>query len=325
MRTPEFWEEKDYTAKLAVAALTPLGWAYGATVAWKAASAHPYRASAKIICVGNLTAGGSGKTPIAIAIARALIERQKRTMILTRGYGGKMHGPGVVDPAHDTFEETGDEALLLAGAAPVIVSRDRAAGAKLADTERADIIVMDDGHQNFSLAKDLSIIVVDAQTGFGNGRILPAGPLRENVTLGLARAQAVVLVGDGSPNLPGFIGPVLRAKLVPVDAPGVAGQRVLAFAGIGRPEKFFATLRALGAEIVEKRAYEDHHAYTAAEFARLRMRAKTANASLVTTEKDFVRLTPAEREDVRFIPVRAAFEDGAALDALLDSVAPRTP
>jgi tetraacyldisaccharide 4'-kinase len=325
MRSPEFWDEKDYTAKLAVAALTPLGWAYGATVAWKASNARPFRPTAKTICVGNLTAGGSGKTPIAIAIARALIERHKRTMILTRGYGGKMHGPGIVDPAHDTFEETGDEALLLAGAAPVIVSRDRAAGAKLADTEHADVIVMDDGHQNFSLAKDLSIIVIDAQTGFGNGRILPAGPLRENVALGLARAQAVVLVGDGAPKLPGFDGPVLRAKLVPVDAPGVAGKRVLAFAGIGRPEKFFATLRALGANIVEERAYEDHHAYTAAEFARLRVRAKAENASLVTTEKDFVRLTPAEREDVRFIPVRAAFEDRAALDTLLDRVAPRTP
>lgn len=325
MRAPEFWQEKDYTAKLAARLLTPLGWAYGATVAWKASQAQPYRAAAKTICVGNLTAGGSGKTPIAIAIARALIERHKRTMILTRGYGGKMHGPGIVDLAHDTFEETGDEALLLAGAAPVIVSRDRAAGAKLADTERADVIVMDDGHQNFSLAKDLSIIVVDTQTGFGNGRILPAGPLREDVTLGLARAQAAVLVGDGTPKLPGFDGPVLRAQLAPVDAPGVGGQRVLAFAGIGRPEKFFATLHALGAEIVEKRAYEDHHAYTAAEFARLRLRAKASNASLVTTEKDFVRLTPAEREDVRFIPVRAAFEDQTALGALLDRIAPRNP
>lgn len=325
MRAPEFWEEKDYTAKLAVAALTPLGWAYGATVSWKAANARPYRTSAKTVCVGNLTAGGSGKTPIAIAIARALIERKQRIFILTRGYGGKMRGPGIVDPAHDTFEETGDEALLLAGAAPVIVSRDRAAGAKFAENEQADVIVMDDGYQNFSLAKDLSIVVVDAQTGFGNGHILPAGPLRENVTLGLARAQAVVLVGDGTPKLPGFGGPVLRATLVPVDAPGVAGQRVVAFAGIGRPEKFFATLRLLGAKIAEERAYEDHHAYTAAEFARLRSRAKALDASLITTEKDFVRLTPAEREDVRFIPVRAAFEDPAALDALLDRVAPRTP
>jgi tetraacyldisaccharide 4'-kinase len=325
MRAPEFWDEKDYTAKLAVAALTPLGWAYGATVRWKAARAKPHRAHAKVICVGNLTAGGSGKTPIAIAIARALIARRKRIFILTRGYGGKMRGPAVVDPAHDTFEETGDEALLLAGAAPVIVSRDRAAGAKLADNERADAIVMDDGHQNFSLAKDISIVVVDAQTGFGNGRILPAGPLRENVAAGLARADAVVLVGRGTPHLHGFSGPVLRANLVPVDAPGVAGQKVVAFAGIGRPEKFFATLRSLGAEIAEERAYEDHHAYTAAEFARLRARAKAQNAALVTTEKDFVRLTPAEREDVRFIPVRAAFEDPAALDTLLDRALPPAP
>ncbi len=325
MRPPEFWQQEDYTAALAVAALTPLGWLYGATVAWKAARTKPFPARAKVVCVGNLTAGGSGKTPVTIAIAHVLTERHRKTIILTRGYGGKMRGPSFVDPAHDSFVETGDEALLLAGAAPVIVARDRAAGARLADDEHADVIVMDDGHQNFRLHKDLSIIVVDAETGFGNGHILPAGPLREDVRSGLSRAQAVILVGEGTPILSGFTGPVLRAKLVPVDVVGLEGQRVLAFAGIGRPEKFFATLRALGAEIVEERAYEDHHAYTASEFARLRARAKSAEASLITTEKDFVRLTPAERQDVRFIPVRAAFEDQAALDALLDSVAPRTP
>lgn len=325
MRAPEFWQEKDYTAKIAAALLSPLGWGYGAAVAWKASNARPYRSTAKVVCVGNLTAGGTGKTPIAIAIARALIERQKNVVMLTRGYGGKMRGPSFVQPAQDSFEETGDEALLLAGAASVIVSRDREAGAKLAETHGADTIVMDDGHQNFSLAKDLSIVVVDAQTGFGNRRILPAGPLRENIVLGLARADAVVLVGEGLPDLSGFNGPVLRARLVPVDAAGISGQRVVAFAGIGRPEKFFETLRALGADVAEERAYEDHHAYTAAEFARLRARAKALDAVLVTTEKDFVRLTPAERQEVRFIPVRAAFEDPGALNALLDRVAPRTP
>ncbi|HWA29538.1 MAG TPA: tetraacyldisaccharide 4'-kinase [Rhizomicrobium sp.] len=325
MRAPEFWQEKDYTAKLAATLLTPLGWAYGATVAWKAANTRSLRANAKVICVGNLTVGGSGKTPISIAIARALIERKKKTIVLTRGYGGKMRGPSFVEASQDSFEETGDEALLLAAAAPVIVSRDRAAGAKLADAENADVIVMDDGHQNFALEKDLSIVVVDAETGFGNGRIVPAGPLREAVAQGLSRAQAVVLVGDGMPRLGGFNGPVLRARLVPVDAPGVRGQKVVAFAGIGRPQKFFETLRALGAEIAEERAYEDHHAYTAAEFARLRSRAKSLDATLVTTEKDFVRLTPDERREVRFIPVRAAFDDVPALDSLLDTVAPRTP
>jgi tetraacyldisaccharide 4'-kinase len=324
MRAPEFWQEKDYTAKFAALALAPIGWIYGATVAWKAKHAHPHRSAAKVVCVGNLSAGGTGKTPITIAITQALERRKRRTVILSRGYGGKMRGPAFVDLAHDTFDETGDEALLLAGAAPVIVARDRAAGAQLAEREYADVIVMDDGFQNFTLAKDFSIVVVDAQTGFGNGRIIPAGPLRENIAQGLARADAVILVGDGAPALPGFSGPVLRARLVPVDVLGMSGARVLAFAGIGRPEKFFATLRSLGAHIVEAREYEDHHAYTASEFARLRAKAKAANAELVTTEKDFVRLTPAERQDVRFVPVRAVFDDPAAFDALLDSIAPRT-
>jgi tetraacyldisaccharide 4'-kinase len=325
MRAPDFWDERDYTAKFAATMLAPLGWAYGATVKWKARSARPYRSSAKVICIGNLTVGGTGKTPITMAIARMLVARGKRTMILTRGYGGKMRGPGFVDPANDTFEETGDEALLLASAAPVIVARDRAAGAQLAEREYADVIVMDDGFQNFALAKDLSIVVVDAQTGFGNRRVVPAGPLRESVSSGLNRADAVIFVGDGNATIKGFKKPMLRARLVPDDTAGFAGQPVVAFAGIGRPEKFFATLRSLGADIVEEREYEDHHAYTASEFARMRARAKAADAQLVTTEKDFVRLTPAERQDVRFVPVHAAFEDDAALAALLDSVAPRTP
>jgi tetraacyldisaccharide 4'-kinase len=323
MRAPEFWEERDYTAKFAAITLSPVGWIYGATVAWKARHAHPYRSPAKVVCVGNLTAGGTGKTPITIAIAQAVERRKRRTVILSRGYGGKMRGPAFVDLAHDTFEETGDEALLLASAAPVIVARDRAGGAKLAEREYADIIVMDDGFQNFTLAKDLALVVVDAQTGFGNCRIMPAGPLREDIAQGLTRADAVVLVGEGSPALPDFNRPVLRARLVPVDVLGLQGARVLAFAGIGRPEKFFATLRSLGAQIVEAREYADHYAYTASEFARLRARAKAADAQLITTEKDFVRLTPAERQDVQFVPVRAMFDDPAALDSLLDRIAPR--
>ncbi len=153
MRTPEFWTRNDFAARLAVAALAPLGWIYGASVRWKAASAQPYRPHARVICVGNLTAGGSGKTPIAIAIARMLIERNLRAMFLTRGYGGRMRGPAFVDLARDCAADTGDEALLLAAAAPVIVSANREAGARLADAERADVIVMDDGHQNFSIAE----------------------------------------------------------------------------------------------------------------------------------------------------------------------------
>jgi len=323
MRAPEFWAEPDYTARLAVRMLTPLSWAYGATVAWKAKHARPYRPRAMVICVGNLTAGGSGKTPIAIEVARALGARGLRPVLLTRGYGGKVRGPSFVDLANHSAAQTGDEPLLLATAAPVIIARDRAAGAKLAEENGFDVIVMDDGHQNFTLAKDLSLIVVDAETGFGNGRVLPAGPLREPVAQGLARADAVVLVGDGSPELARFAGPVLRTHLQPVRENGLAGKRVIAFAGIGRPEKFFDTLRAQGAHIVEARRYADHHAYTASEIARLNAKARDTNAMLITTEKDFVRLAPIHREGIAALPVRAVFDDPQAMDHLLATIAKR--
>jgi tetraacyldisaccharide 4'-kinase len=322
MRTPEFWTRDDLASRLEAAVLAPLGWAYGATIAWKAARAKPWRPNAKVICVGNLTAGGSGKTPIAIAIARMLIERGVRAMFLTRGFGGRAKGPVFVDLARDCAADMGDEALLLAAAAPVIVSRDRAAGAKLADAEHADVIVMDDGHQNFSVAKDLSLVVMDAKTGFGNGQILPAGPLRESVAQGLARADAVVLVDDGAVALGDFSGPSLRARLVPVDVHRLEGKPVVAFAGIGRPQKFFDTLLLLGARIVEAQPFGDHHTYTAAQVGRLNRAARDANAILITTEKDFVRLTPSEREGIRFLPVRAGFDDMAEIRRLLDRVAP---
>jgi tetraacyldisaccharide 4'-kinase len=322
MRTPEFWSERDYTARLASALLSPLGWAYGASVAWKRDHTVPFRPRAKTICVGNLTAGGSGKTPIASAIADALLQRGLRPMFLSRGYGGKLSGPVVADPALYCATDTGDEPLLLAATAPAIVAHDRRAGANLADTQHADVIVMDDGHQNFQLAKDLSFIVVDAETSFGNRKILPAGPLREPIAQGLARADAIVLVGDGNPSLSGWSGPVLRANLVPTDAAKFKDVRVVAFAGIGRPEKFFESLRALGAKLVAVERFDDHHAYSAAEIARLKSRARGADARLITTEKDFVRLMPSERKDIDVLPVRARFDDTAALGRLLDRVAP---
>jgi tetraacyldisaccharide 4'-kinase len=324
MRAPEFWNGHDLMARLAIAVLSPIGRAYGATVAFKSARARPYRSSAKVVCVGNLTAGGTGKTPIAIAVSRALSARQSNAVILTRGYGGRTRGPVIIDAQQDLASDVGDEALVLAAAAPVIVARDRAAGARLAEERGADVIVMDDGHQNFSLAKDLSLVVVDSESGFGNGHLLPAGPLREPIAQGLARADAVITVGEANLPLPGFAKPVLRAHLVPVDVLGLTGQPVVAFAGIGRPEKFFDTLRSLGAEVVEARGFGDHHVFTAAEMARLHAKARAAGAQLVTTEKDFARLTPAERQDIRFLPVRAAFEDMPAFEALLDRIAPRT-
>ncbi len=309
------------TARLAARILSPLGWLYGASVAWKARHATPYRPQARVICVGNLTVGGSGKTPVALVLARRLAAQGHRPVFLSRGYGGKIGGPYLVDPAKDSAGETGDEPLLLAAAAPTIIARNRPSGARLADDNGFDTIVMDDGHQNFTLAKDLSIVVVDAEIGFGNGRVLPAGPLREPVAQGLARADAVVLVGNGAPGLPGFSGPVLRARLQPSKAPALAGTPIVAFAGIGRPEKFFETLRAQGAEVIEARRYPDHHPYTAAEIARLKAKARDNRALLITTEKDYVRLAPLHREGITVLPVEARFDDPAALDGLLTKVA----
>jgi len=322
MRAPDFWTRTDLVSRLAGALLTPFGWLYGASVAYRASHSHPYQAACKVVCVGNLTAGGTGKTPIAITIAKALIARGAKPVFLTRGYGGSVRGPAFVT-ADDRSIHVGDEPLLLAAVAPVIVSADRAAGAKLADENGFDTIVMDDGLQNFSLMKDLSIMVVDAGDGFGNNRILPAGPLREAVVQGLRRTQTVILTGEGPvPPLPGFSGPVLRAKLVQT-GPSLGTQRVVAFAGIGRPAKFFDTLSALGADVIEQRAFGDHHVYTQAEMARLKARARSENALLVTTEKDYVRLTPAERDGIVPLPVEAVFEDPAALSALLDRLTKR--
>ena len=317
MRAPKFWDRRDRWSRLAVAALAPVGWIYSANVAWKARSATPYRSDVPVVCVGNLTVGGTGKTPIAIAIAQALSARGRRPFFLSRGYGGKLHGPILVGPEHSAAD-VGDEPLLLAAAAPVVVSRNRGEGARLAMEHGADVVVMDDGHQNFTLAKDLSLVVVDAEQQFGNGSILPAGPLREFVDQGLARADAVVIVGDEGPALAGYSGPILRAHLTHVDAPELAGRRVVGFAGIGRPEKFFRSLRTFGADIVATKRFADHHIYTSSEIARLKAKARAANALLVTTEKDYVRMTEIEREGIATLPVRAAVDNAKALELLLD-------
>ena len=317
MRPPDFWTRTDPFSQLAVALLTPIGWLYGWSVRYRAGHTASYRSTAKVVCVGNLTAGGTGKTPVGIAIAKVLIARGSRPVFLTRGYGGQVRGPAFV-AADDRATHVGDEPLLLAATAPVIVSADRAAGAKLAEAHGFDVIVMDDGHQNFSLAKDLSLVVVDAETGFGNNRVLPAGPLREPVAQGLARADAVIVSGMGTPALGSFAGPVLRASLDEDTNAVKPGTAVVAFAGIGRPAKFFASLERLGARIADARAYGDHHIYTQSQIARLKSRARAEQAILVTTEKDFVRLTQAEREGIVALAAHTTFGDMQALSTLLD-------
>lgn len=328
MRAPGFWSNPPGAPGLAARLLTPLGWLWGLAGRLRRRFANPVRAPIPVICVGNLTAGGAGKTPTAIALLSALSARGITAHAVTRGHGGRERGPHRVDPLRDDAARVGDEPLLLASWAPVWVARDRAAGVLTAARAGAAVAVLDDGHQNPGVAKDLSLVVVDAGAGFGDGRLIPAGPLRERVAEGLARADAVVLIGEDAeaaetlarwPQLRRL--PVLRARLQPL-ATGLQldGAAVVAFAGIGRPEKFFATLRGLGARLIAAHAFPDHAPYAPRVLRRMIAEARAADAMLVTTEKDAVRLPPAFQTEVMALPVRLAFDDPDALAALLRRV-----
>ncbi len=323
MKAPGFWTRPP---GLAAALLSPVA-AVWAAVGRSRLRRQGWRAPVPVVCVGNLTAGGTGKTPVVLDILDRLAAGGVAAHALSRGHGGRMRGPVRVDARIHTPVDVGDEPLLLAQAAPTWIARDRAAGARAAVESGAAAIVMDDGFQNPGLAKDLSLLVVDGATGFGNGRVMPAGPLREPVADGLARARGVVIVGPDrigvGARLAGRL-PVLAARLEPdpAVAAGLAGQRVLAFAGIGRPGKLFDTLRDLGAEVVEAVPFPDHHLYTPAEFDRLLSRATVRDARLVTTAKDAIRLPARLRAHVTVLPVRLAWDDPAAIDALLRSVIP---
>lgn len=321
MRAPEFWTSNGFAARAYAALLAPLGALYGLSIRARKATARPFRSKARVLCVGNLTAGGSGKTPVAMALARMLAARGHKVVFLSRGYRGRLNGPVLVDAAKHSAADVGDEPLLLAAVAPTVVARDRARGAELADSLGAGVIVMDDGFQNFQLAKDVSLLVVDAETGFGNRRLIPAGPLREPVEQGLQRADAVVLMGDGAFVLPSFRGPVFRAALRPAAPDRFDGRSVFAMAGIGRPDKFFRTLEALGARIIGTRAFPDHHRYTVLELEAVKRIAAHLGALLVTTDKDFVRIDANRRDGILSVPVHAVFADDPNLGIMLDRLA----
>lgn len=324
MRAPDFWA-KGHGGVLALL-LWPLTWLWRLGARLKEASTQTRRAGVPVISIGNLVVGGSGKTPTAIAVAAALTARGARPHLITRGYGGALSGPHQVDPAQDSAEAVGDEALLLARVAPTWVARDRAQGALAAIEAGASCLVLDDAHQNFALEKDLSILVVDLAYGVGNGHVVPAGPLREPVTEGMKRADAIVAIGQAgsAPGRPltAAAKPVLNAVIEPVGSvQDLVGRRVLAFAGIGRPEKFFATLTALGAAVVATRAFDDHHRFEPDEIMQMVEAASSQDAILVTTEKDHVRLPPESRAMVTALPVRLRFNDPPMLERLLDRFA----
>lgn len=316
MKAPDFWRKDG----LLPALLSPAALCFAAGGWIRRRAARPRSVAAPVICVGNVVAGGAGKTPVAIALAERLLMHGKAPHFLSRGYGGHERGPLRVDPTHHTAADVGDEPLLLARTAPAWIARDRAAGAEAAVRAGAGIVIMDDGFQNHGLRKDLSLLVVDGGYGFGNGRVLPAGPLREPLAAGLERADAVVLMEPDecgvAATLPASL-PILHASLQPIAPASLAGRRVLAFAGIARPEKFFATLQAMGCRIVGQRAFADHHPYGEQEIAALIAEAQRADAVPVTTEKDAVRLPAALRSGIETLPVALHCREEAALDRLL--------
>ncbi|MCC5969465.1 MAG: tetraacyldisaccharide 4'-kinase [Pararhodobacter sp.] len=325
MKPPGFWLNPPDAPGWQAWLLAPLGALY-ALVTRRRLAQPGWRADVPVICVGNLNAGGTGKTPVVIALAQMLGEGGWSVHVVSRGYGGTLAGPVQVIERRHTAAQVGDEPLLIAAFAPVWVSRDRAAGVRAAQAAGADLVLLDDGMQNPSVLKSRTVVVVDAETGFGNGRCLPAGPLREPVDVGLKRADLVLPVGSATARqrfaaqwakeLAGT--PVLGGELVPLQT-GMQwqGLRALAFAGIGRPQKFFDTLKALGVELAATKALDDHQPLGAPMFRRLDQEAVALKAQLVTTEKDVVRLPRNLRTRVLTLPVRLQLDDpGALLDLL---------
>lgn len=327
MRAPAFWSNPPRRPGLLSRGLWPLSllWQTGAWIRhWRA---RPVRAAVPVLCIGNLTAGGTGKTPMTIALMQRLMARGLVPHVVMRGHGGRLRGPHKVRP-EDSFADVGDEAAMMAAYGPVWIARDRAAGIAAAAADGADLILMDDGMQNPGVLKDAIIVMIDAAAAFGNGRVIPAGPLREPVETGLARADLVVLVGDHASCIASCDAwPDIRA-VTHVEATLVAqqtgwpldGENVVAFAGIGRPQKFFDTLTGLGARLLEAHAFGDHEVYTPQILRRLTRRAQSLGAALVTTEKDAVRLPLDVRREVITVQVTLEPADWEPLDTLVSKI-----
>lgn len=327
MTPPLFWSRAPSQPGWQSYVLSPLALIYAKSTATRVEKSG-YKASVPVICIGNINVGGTGKTPTTIALAQRLLARGKNVHIVSKGYGGKLEGPVQVKEQTHRAADVGDEPLLTAAFAPTWVAKDRAAGVKMAEENSADVILLDDGMQNPSVHKDLTITVVDAWRGFGNGCVLPAGPLREPVAAGLQRTDVLLRIGsdaaqDKFDKVWAGLGSIsiAKAQLEPLETgQDWHGLRALAFAGIGHPEKFFTTLRGLGSELLRAEALRDHQPLTSALMKRLEIEALSLGAHMVTTEKDAVRLPRDFRSKVITLPVRLAVADWSTIDKRLSEL-----
>lgn len=323
MRAPAFWNIKHgRDAAFALRAiLWPLSLVYDFVTQKRLKAVKPLRLAVPVVSVGNLTLGGTGKTPLAQVLRQKLAEKFGKAAIVSRGYKGSLAGPIKVDIGTHTASEVGDEPLMLAHTGDVYIGKDRALAAHLALGDGISAIILDDAHQNPSLAKDLSIVVVDGEVGFGNGMIFPSGPLREKPETGLKRADIVVWIGDkahSGVDLAGFEGDVYFASIVPQK--GEYEGKYLGFCGIGRPEKFENTLRELGVDLVDLIPFPDHHNFSEKEITELRTRAAHEGATLITTEKDISRLAPAQKTGIEVVKIAIEFENPSDISGIMQNL-----
>ncbi len=319
MKTPKYWQSNSFVSKI----LIPFGWVYGWITQLRLKLKKSPKAEIPVICIGNITAGGTGKTPVSISVAKLLTTDMYHPFFISRGYGGKLQNVMVNNKKHSA-KDVGDEPLLLSQQAPVVVNANRHEGAKLAYQEGADVVIMDDGFQNPSLHKDLSFLVFDGHYGIGNGKIIPAGPLRETFENGTKRADALIILGKDKHNLsartklPVFFGHTEATQTA------VSDKNVLAFAGIGHPQKFYHTLSQQGFNVVETVDFPDHHFYTKSEVENILQKAEKLNADIYTTSKDFVKIPASLQKYINVLEIAVVWENPEELlQFIKEKIAPQ--
>lgn len=313
MKTPSFWKDKTLISTL----LLPLGCFYATATKLRIKFHTPQKVDIPVICIGNITAGGTGKTPTAITIAKILQKHGKNPFFVSRGYGGTLQGVLLRKDSSFTAQEVGDEPLILAQTAPVAIHHNRFNAALIAQQHGADCIIMDDGFQNPTLHKDLSLLIIDGGFGFGNMRPVPAGPLRENLKNGLKRVQAAIIIGEDKTNVESKIKslPVIKAQIQPI-IPNISNKNIIAFAGIGRPEKFYNSLRDCGFKVISMHDFPDHHFYSQAELEKIIKEAKDKGVEIYTTGKDMVKIPTELKHNFKILEIEIKFADNKIIELL---------